>query len=345
MDSSVLLVFLFTFFGCLISLFSATMSSFTSSDLEDLAINHEHTAKKLQHLKNSYADRTNPFIILEAFCYAIAIPMISHNSYNSVWMAYVGMFVIFFAIIVFRFFFYSIGLRFGKQLIFQFSFPLTLLATINKPINSIIKFLTESVSGKKSEEASRDEISALVDSAREEGTLDAGEYRILKNIIKFSDVYVSDVMTPRTVVFSVEAVQTVQDVINLPELKMYSRFPIWEGESIDDGVVGYVLSKDVLYAALVGKKDSKLKDLARKIYFIPENVELDNALEQFLHNRQHMMIVVDEYGGVDGILTMEDVLETILGAEIVDEADRIVDLRLLAKQKRDSRIANKKSSS
>jgi len=106
-----------------------------------------------------------------------------------------------------------------------------------------------------------------------------------------------------------------------------------------DNIIGYVLSRDVLVAALRGDGNHPVRSLLRPVVFIPENVGLDRALEEFLQRRQHLFIVVDEYGGVEGLLTLEDVLETILGAEIVDEADRVVDLRQLAQQRRDRRIA------
>ena len=195
------------------------------------------------------------------------------------------------------------------------------------------------ITGKTEQEASREELTAMVESARQEGTLDDEEYRILKNIMHFSDVLVSDVMTPRTVVFSCNAMKTVGEIVNLPEMQMYSRIPIWDGNSLDDGVIGYVMSKDVYYAALTGKNNLPLKNLLREIDVIPENAQLDMALNRFLKKRQHIFLVVDEYGGIEGIITMEDVLETILGVEIVDEADRIVDLRELAKLHRDKRIA------
>jgi len=126
----------------------------------------------------------------------------------------------------------------------------------------------------------------------------------------------------------------------MSELMQYSRFPIWEGNSLDDDVVGYVLSADILRAALTGKSNTKLRSLSREVYIIPENAELDDALDMFLRRRQHQFVVVDEYGGVEGLITMEDVLETILGVEIVDEVDKVVDLRMVAKQRRDKRIAS-----
>ena len=139
-------------------------------------------------------------------------------------------------------------------------------------------------------------------------------------------------------VFSVPSTKTVAEVALLPELQMYSRFPVWEGDSID-GVIGYALTKDVLRAALDGRRNRTLDRLVRQANFIPDNATLEKALEQFLQGRQHMFVVVDEYGGIEGLVTMEDVLETMLGTEIMDEADRVVDLRDLAKSRRDKRVA------
>lgn len=198
--------------------------------------------------------------------------------------------------------------------------------------------INEKITGDDSDD-SMDELNAIVETAREDGTLEIGEYKILKNIMHFSDVLASDVMTPRTVVFSCLADTRVEDALKINELKMYSRIPLREGPSLDDGVIGYVMSKDIYSAALSGKTDAKIQDFKREIHYIPENAELDDVLDQFLKKRQHLFLVVDEYGGIDGLITMEDVLETILGAEIVDEADKFVDLRALAKQKRDKRIA------
>lgn len=198
--------------------------------------------------------------------------------------------------------------------------------------------LTKPRTREEEEEEAREELEALVETAREEGALDAGEYRIMTNIMRLSSIEVSDVMTPRTVVSSLNAEHTVEDVIKLPELQMFSRMPVYDGADLD-AVVGYVMTKDILRAALAGRNTVHIAKLKRDVAFIPENIMLDKALEQFLQKRQHLFMVVDEYGGVEGLITMEDVLETMLGAEIIDEADHVVDLRALAKQRRDARIA------
>lgn len=249
-----------------------------------------------------------------------------------------GGLILFALILLLRTIIYALGERFAEKVTNQTAVFVSVVTTFSKPTVLLLSAINRSIAPPPSEEESREEFDALVDTAREEGTLDDEEYRILKNIMGFSEVQVSDVMTPRTVVFSCNADKTVGEVLRLPELQMYSRFPVWEGDSLD-GVVGYVMTKDVLRAALNGHKSRILRELMREVYFIPENVELGKALSQFLQRKQHLMMAVDEYGGIEGLITMEDVVEAILGVEIVDEADRIVNLRVLAKQRRDKRVA------
>ncbi|MEN9281809.1 MAG: Hemolysin [Bacteroidota bacterium] len=214
----------------------------------------------------------------------------------------------------------------------------TILATPMLLIHRLLLALTKPRSPEEEEEEAREELEALVETAREEGALDPGEYRIMTNIMQLSSIEVGDVMTPRMVVAALTSELTVGEAIKYPELQMFSRLPIHEGADLDS-VSGYVMTKDILRAALAGRHSVELTRLKRDIGYIPENITLDHALEQFLQKRQHVFMVVDEHGGVEGIITMEDVLETMLGAEIVDEADHVVDLRALAKQRRDARVA------
>jgi len=213
---------------------------------------------------------------------------------------------------------------------------------VARPLVQFISFLLERLHIHRSHDDAREqvaeELSAIMEEAVEEGTLEAGEVRILQNIMRVREVHVEDVMTPRNVIAGLPAEMPISQAASLMELQTYSRLPVWEGSSMDN-IIGYVLSRDVLVAALRGNGNHPVRSLLRPVVFIPENVSLDRALEEFLQRRQHLFIVVDEYGGVEGLLTLEDVLETILGAEIVDEADRVVDLRQLAQQRRDRRIA------
>ncbi|MEY3386287.1 MAG: hypothetical protein RIR53_1098 [Bacteroidota bacterium] len=235
----------------------------------------------------------------------------------------------------------TIGERSAEHLLRFASTSLAVISTLATPmllVHRLLVTLTKPRTQEEEEEEAREELEALVETAREEGALDPGEYRIMTNIMQLSSIEVGDVMTPRMVVSALSSELTVGEAIKHPELQMFSRLPVHDGSDLDS-VAGYVMTKDILRAALAGRHTVELGRLKREIGFIPENITLDHALEQFLQKRQHVFMVVDEHGGVEGIITMEDVLETMLGAEIVDEADHVVDLRALAKQRRDARVA------
>ncbi len=337
------LIAVLTLGGTLFSMISASLQYISLDQTNDLIENDEFILARLHKLKLHSERYTESFLIIEILFYTVSALLITNislllESENNI-MIYIIIFYLLGAIFL-RTVLSSLGRHYAKKIIKNFGFLLRILVLLSTPIVSLHNLFDKLIIGTESEDISRDELNAMVETAHEDGTIDQDEYRILKSIMHFSDVLVSDVMTPRTVVFSCEAEKKVSDIINLPELQMYSRFPIWEGESIDDKVIGYVMSKDVLHAALMGNTDMILSEFAREVDFIPENAELDFALERFLQGRSHLFLVVDEYGGVEGLLTMEDVLETMLGVEIVDEADKVVDLRKLAMEHRDKRIAS-----
>ena len=339
----IFLIILLIINGAFCAFLSSLFMSIPQDEQQEKIDSDGNSSKRLSKMKHHYNISMDAFNMVESFSYMLATVLtgaIIISEFNN-WHYLIYTFVIIIIIsFLLRSLLFALGLRYGERVVSKFSPILTFYSYISKPFLFIVKYLNKNIGGANTEESSREELDAMVESAREEGSLDADEYRLLKNIMHFSEVIVSDVMTPRTVVFSCKAEQTVSDVMNLSELQMYSRFPIWDGESIDDDVVGYVMTKDVLHAALIGKKNIKLRNYAREVYFIPENAQLDIALELFLKRKQHQFLVVDEYGGIEGLLTMEDVLETMLGVEIIDEVDTVVDLRQSAKEQRDKRVAS-----
>ena len=332
-----ILILLLLVLSTVISMFAGSMIMLAKSETKqseedtiDLEIKGSHNGELAGALNS-----------VEFLCYGSGLVIFSiwFDNYVTDWYWYAGgIFAYMLILFVVRFFFYSLGIRFSNNLYRKSRWLINLLYTLCSPFAYLILKMEETIGGQSSEEASREDINQIVETAHEEGSIKADEYRILKSIMKYDEVLVSDVMTPRTVVFSCEADKRVKDIMNMPELQMYSRIPLREGESMDDGVTGYVMSRDVLSAAISGKEDIKLKDLNREVYFIPESAGVDKALDKFLHRHQHLLMVVDEYGDIEGLISMEDVLETILGVEIMDEGDKIADLRMLAKQRRDKRI-------
>jgi len=332
-------------FSGLSTLISSAVASIGSSRLEEIEETNAEIATRLFDAKQYRSKAEHALTFTDFTGIILAAVFAGHVSvyYEGSWVVTLNASLLLFAfILLFKALLQGIGDRYANQLAIFSSAMLGIIIPLTKPFVVLMQWLTGILASEQTAEEVReemeDEITAIMDEAVEEGTLDADEYRILTNIMQFSEVTVEDVMTPRNVVFSVHTNKTIAEVVSMHELMMYSRFTIWEGESLDS-VTGYVMTKDVLRAALDGKGLNTVNSILREVYFIPENVQLDKALEEFLQRRQHMFVVVDEYGGVEGLITMEDVVETILGAEIVDEADRIVDMRQLAKHRRDKRIA------
>jgi len=323
------------------SLFSGIIDSLTINEIQVLSQINPKKTEKLKKIKSDFDANLKTFYIYEFLFCSIAYIILFEYLYNINWQLYyiipvtIGIALVYF---ILRGIIYAFGETKSNNYSFKYLFWLNLTHNIALPIVKFKNTLILLIKGKNRGEESRQEIHELFESALEEGSLNDKEYAILTNIMNFSEILVSDVMTPHTVIFSCNANSKVKDIIDLPPLQVFSRFPIWEGESIDDRVVGYVLTKDVFKAALNHQENKTLKEFAQDVYFIPETASVSTALEKFLQRRQHLFVVVDEYGAVSGLITMEDVLETILGEEIMDEADRISDLRKYAAEKRNERV-------
>lgn len=178
---------------------------------------------------------------------------------------------------------------------------------------------------------SREEFGALADLGVEEGVFEEEESRIFKNLIRFNSLRVKDIMTPRTVVVGFNENLTVADVSDNVEQLHFSRLPVYGSER--DEVTGYVLKNDLLLMMARGETSQKLKDFKREILIVPEMMPLQDFFERLMTKQEHIAIVVDEYGGFAGVVTMEDLVETLLGMEIIDEVDNIEDMQKMARKK------------
>ncbi|MDC3388484.1 hemolysin family protein [Flavobacteriaceae bacterium] len=177
---------------------------------------------------------------------------------------------------------------------------------------------------------SREDFSAMADIANEEGVFEESESRVIKNLLNFKSILAKDVMTPRTVMKIAEEEVNIKDFFEANPNLRFSRIPIYK--SNPDNISGYVLKDDV-YKDLANDKDQKqLKNLKRDLLVVNRNVPIPNLFEKFIQEKEHVALVVDEYGSVSGLVTMEDVIETLLGLEIMDESDTDSDMQQLARK-------------
>ena len=177
----------------------------------------------------------------------------------------------------------------------------------------------------------RSDFVAMADIGAQDGVFEQRESEIISNLLKFRSIQAKDVMTPRTVVRSAPATETFEEFFESHREQRFSRIPVYENESRDQ-VVGYVLKDQVLESILDGKATDPLISLKREIIAVPVDYPILELFNRFLSEREHIALVVDEFGGMDGIVTMEDVIETLLGVEIVDESDQTVDMQVLARR-------------
>jgi CBS domain containing-hemolysin-like protein len=178
---------------------------------------------------------------------------------------------------------------------------------------------------------SRSEFAAMADLSAEEGQLAERESEILKNLLKLRNTRVRDAMTPRTVLFSLPDRTTVREFFRKYEQVMFSRIPVF-GED-PDLLNGFVLRGDLLLAQARGESVRTLDAFRRGLPVLPDSVSLAQAFTLLLRQTSHIAMVVDEYGDLQGILTLEDIFETLLGMEIVDEGDANVDMQELARDR------------
>jgi CBS domain containing-hemolysin-like protein len=150
--------------------------------------------------------------------------------------------------------------------------------------------------------------------------------------MRFRNYKAKDVMTPRTVVVSAPQTMTARDFYNMQDDLVFSRVPLRESQN-EEAIVGYILKDEVLEHLIDDETDKPLQEFRRDVLYVPEIYSIFQLFNDFIKQREHVAIVVNEYGDMEGLVTMEDIVETLLGAEIVDETDKIVDLQEMAKSR------------
>jgi CBS domain containing-hemolysin-like protein len=212
-------------------------------------------------------------------------------------------------------------------------YPLWFIRIMLKPVTyftrSFVRLLVKEqvVSSEETEE----EIKLLADKGAKEGKLLQAEARVINNTLTLDDLAINDIMTPRTVVFALEDNHTVGEIFkefnNIP----FARIPVYH-ETIDN-VVGFVRRRDLLQVMAEDGHDTQLTEMMEPAHFVPETANGADTLQSFLAKQQQLGIVVDEFGSVTGVVTMEDIIEHILGREIFEKDDVAVDMRELARAK------------
>ncbi|TRO67312.1 CNNM domain-containing protein [Christiangramia sabulilitoris] len=177
---------------------------------------------------------------------------------------------------------------------------------------------------------SREEFAAITDAAEEEGVFEESETTVIKNLLVFKSVEAKDVMTPFSVAITEDESMSLKDFYQNHRNLKFSRIPVYKDKS--NNISGFILKDDVLEEVIDEKGHQSLSDIKRDILVTKDNTPIPELFEIFVQKRAHISMIVDEYGNVTGIVTMEDIIETLLGLEIMDESDSVEDMQMLARK-------------
>ncbi len=226
----------------------------------------------------------------------------------------------------------TLGANYNKTLLGVTSKLIQITIFITYPLVWLSSIITKLITKKNTEPTtSREEISALTSIGTKEGIFKPNENKIIQNLITLKSLKIEKIMTPRIVVETANEEMTLKNFLEHKAQFHFSRIPIYNTNK--DNITGYVMRQQVFEKLIENKLDLCLKDIKRDILSFPKNTTLFNAWETMLQQKEHISIIEGEYGGMDGIATFEDILESLLGFEIVDETDKEIDMQKYALKK------------
>ncbi|WPD21231.1 MAG: CNNM domain-containing protein [Candidatus Electrothrix aestuarii] len=318
------------------SLLEAVLYSLSMSRIELLAETRPRTSAILKKLKESIDQPITAILTLNtiantmgaAVAGAAAASVFGEN--NLIW------FSVFFTLIILlisEILPKTIGVEFNGHLAPYIARPLQAMVVVLRPIILICQAVTDLIPKSSGSQVSADELTAIARMSRKSGEIERDQEKVITNIINLRNKTVRQVMTPRTVTFILNKdISVAQAALLTDKWRSHSRVPIY-GSDINE-VVGIVLSYEVMQAVAEGKVECRLEEIMQPIHFVPEIAPLNKVMLEFFEKSQHLFVVVDEYGSMTGVISLEDILEEIIGREIVDESDRTQNMRALARAAR-----------
>lgn len=225
----------------------------------------------------------------------------------------------------------TIGASYWRSLAIPSARIIRAMIFITYPLVRLSELLTRCVSPRiQPITVSREEVAAMVNVGTDEGVIEVAENKVIQNFLKLSNVKAEDIMTPYVVVASVPAITTMKEFYDSKALSAFSRIPVFDTGR--EFITGYALRANVLEMLTHDKFTMPLREIVRPVLFFSEDTKVSDIWRKMLQEKEHISVVTDEYGCMRGIVTMEDVIETMLGVEIVDECDTTDDLQALARK-------------
>jgi len=322
-------------FSFLCSIAEAVLLSVTTAYVSVLQQQNKASAKRWLRLKQDIDSPLAAILSLNTIAHTVGAAGVGAqaaalygNQYLGIVSAILTLLILFFSEIIPK----TLGTVFWRQLAPAVSLLLHYLVIVLYPLVWISKFITRKIASHHTVEGfSREEFAAMANLGEAEGQLVKQEARILRNLFSLRDTRVADVMTPNIVTFRLPEDTRVDAYFNDFANKRFSRIPLYRESA--DHLTSFVLRSDLLTAQAANQGDKPLADYGRELTAILNQVSLLSAFELFVQKHTQIMYVVDEYGTLKGIVTLEDIIETLVGEEIVDEGDSTADLQQLARRR------------
>ncbi len=327
-----ILIALFISFLC--SILEAVLLSINDTYIALLELKKPRRGKRLRQLKKQINQPLAAILTLNTIAHTVGAAgagaeaaSIFGNAYIGVISAILTLLILVFSEIIPK----TLGAHYWQKLAPATGLTLKYLVIALYPFVKLSNWLTNKLTNKPNPEGfSREEFAALADISSHNGTLDIHESNVVKNLLLLPRTSVKDAMTPRTVMFSLPGSMTVEEYFFKHSQLAFTRIPIYK-HTVDEPS-HYVFRSDLLLAKARDNGQKSLDNYGFELPTIPSGTTLDLAFHGLTKNRVHMMLAVDEYGTTQGIITLEDVIETMLGLEIVDEKDRLVDMQKEARR-------------
>ena len=319
--------------SALCSVLEATLLSTPLSYITGLEEQGVKGAERLKRLKQNSDRPISAILCLNTIANTVGASIVGSLVYEVYGDALVGIFSTIFtlAILIFSEIIpKTIGSSYWRSLALPASAIISMMIFISFPLVWILEHLQRLISSNSNQvSVSREDISAMVSVATEEEVIEKDEKKMIQNLLKLDEVTAHEIMTPSVVVEMVPGTMTIREFYDSENT--HSRILIYDEEN-DEYVTGYVLRQEVLEKMAEDSFDTTLDDIIRPIMTFGEDDSVADIWEKLLEKKEHISAILDEYGSLRGIVTMEDVIETMLGQEIVDETDEVVDMQEYAKE-------------
>ena len=334
-------LFIAVFFSFLCSILEAVLLSVTPSFVGAKKKEGLPYAASLERLKDDIDRPLAAILTLNTFAHTLGAAGVGAQAqaiwgdeYLSLISALLTIIILVFSEIIPK----TLGATFWRQLASPSTAIVKVLVVILFPFVWISQIITKIIKGKNYQKGkvTRADFSAMAEISSQEGALQEGEYRYIRNILRFRQVKVRDIMTPRNVMTAFPESMPLEEVDKQLSEKSFSRIPVFQ-DTVDN-VTGIVLKDEVLKKLADDEHHLTLRDLRRDVSKIQEEQSVTELFKVFTEKKEHIAIALEEYGGTAGLVTMEDVIETLLGMEIVDEMDTVQDMQAYAREQAQNKI-------